>query len=188
MAMTSESHTSNDRAGFSVTMLGNDGSGIELGFWANEVWAQNANPMFTHGEGVSIDTTIARNYRLQVQGNNYALLSGADTLLAGSVRDYRSSGLVPYNLPNFLFLGITLRGCQQRVARPYHIGKQSERRSRAFYFDSIVFPASSLFCPSVHAPNPTPEGHLLAHRLEGKVFEDFEMPNRCCEERANGSR
>src|SRR3954471_11535982 len=56
-----EQHSSADRAGFSVTVLSSIASpgppGIELGFWQNEVWAQNAG--FTHGESSGVFDTTA---------------------------------------------------------------------------------------------------------------------------------
>src|SRR3954454_4104234 len=39
--LDSESHASNDRAGFSLIALSSDSKGIELGFWTNQVWAQS---------------------------------------------------------------------------------------------------------------------------------------------------
>src|SRR5215813_1102350 len=56
----SESHATPDRAGFSVIALSNSVLGIEVAFWAGEIWVQNAG--FTHGEGVAFDTTAARTH------------------------------------------------------------------------------------------------------------------------------
>src|SRR5262245_61896813 len=39
--MENESHSNNNRAGFSIIVLSNDARGIELAFWENEIWAQN---------------------------------------------------------------------------------------------------------------------------------------------------
>ncbi|MFN9593196.1 MAG: hypothetical protein ACK56G_10865 [Pirellulaceae bacterium] len=60
--------------------------------------------MFQHGEGVTIDTRITRDYRLQILGDRYALAADGLTILEGDVKDYSSFG-TPYSLPNFLFLG-----------------------------------------------------------------------------------
>jgi hypothetical protein len=103
VTVNAEAHTSNDRAGFSVTLLGSNSRGIELGFWTNEIWAQADNPLFTRAESVAIDTTQRRNYRLQVQGNSYTLFDGNNSLLSGASRDYSNN--VVYRQPNFLFLG-----------------------------------------------------------------------------------
>lgn len=105
LAITSENHASVDRAGFSVLLLGSDSRGIELGFWENEIWAQTSNPIFKHGEGVSIDTRQQRSYQLRIVNDTYSLLEGSTSLLSGSVRDYTASGQLPYTLPNYLFLG-----------------------------------------------------------------------------------
>ena len=59
--LLSESHTSNDRAGFSVIALSNSGPalGIELAFWTDEIWAQNSD--FTHGESSARSTPPPRS-------------------------------------------------------------------------------------------------------------------------------
>lgn len=103
--LISEAHANNDRAGFSVILLGSDQKGIELGFWDNEIWAQSASPLFTHSTGTFVDTTQARNYRLRIVGDDYSLLEGNNSLLNGSVEDYTAFGSAPYTLPNYLFLG-----------------------------------------------------------------------------------
>ncbi len=103
--LNSESHVSNDRAGFSLILLGADNKGVELGFWNNEIWVQTDVPPFTHGTGVSIDTTQPRDYRLRIEGDDYLLLEGNSTLLSGMVQDYSGALAVPYALPNYLFLG-----------------------------------------------------------------------------------
>jgi hypothetical protein len=104
-----------DRAGFSVIVLSSDGHGIELGFWEDEVWAQeegSAEPpdgtLFTHSEGVQFDTTTALiPYTLTIQGDSYHLYGAGRPLLDGRLRDYRAfDGPVnPYRTPNFVFLG-----------------------------------------------------------------------------------
>ncbi|BAZ42534.1 hypothetical protein NIES4101_85030 [Calothrix sp. NIES-4101] len=116
-----------DRAGFSVTVIGNDLKGIELAFWENEIWAQNdgaAEPtpgdltqtLFTHGEGTTISgftTKVFKNYELKVIGNTYSLFREDYTtaILTGNLRDYTSFSTPaylpsnPYQTPNFLFFG-----------------------------------------------------------------------------------
>ena len=105
-----ESHVSDDRAGFSVIALGDDGRGIELGFWEDRVFAQTDTPMFTHGEEVVFDTTAAEvSYVLTVQQNDYSLAADTQTILSGTLRDYSTfMGTplgVPYTLDNYLFMG-----------------------------------------------------------------------------------
>ncbi|MBW4539539.1 MAG: DUF4347 domain-containing protein [Myxacorys chilensis ATA2-1-KO14] len=108
-----------DRAGFSVTVLGNDKKGIELGFWENRIWAQNdgtAEPptgtLFTQGEGANLDTkTKSVNYEIRVLDNTYRLFADGTQILTGTLRDYSSFVAPaflpsnPYQTPNFLFLG-----------------------------------------------------------------------------------
>jgi hypothetical protein len=105
LTVSSENHSNNNRAGFSVSLIGSDVRGIELGFWGNQIWAQESSPLFTHGETIDFDTTLQRDYRLRVQDNSYALFSGGNQLLTGSIRNYTAFGSPPYTLPNFLFLG-----------------------------------------------------------------------------------
>ncbi|MFN6136890.1 MAG: PEP-CTERM sorting domain-containing protein [Planctomycetota bacterium] len=97
-----ENHSNANRAGYSVILLADDKRGIELGFWQSEIWAQNTD--FTHGEGVSIDTTVTRDYRLEVFEDQYRLFEGNNSLLGGALRTY-SSPAIPYGLPNYIFLG-----------------------------------------------------------------------------------
>ncbi len=122
--LLSESHASNDRAGFSVIALSNSGPalGIELGFWQDEVWAQNAD--FTHSsESAMFDTTAAlTNYQLEISGNTYTLLANSSPLLTGNLRDYSAfnSGIpthphFPYDQPNFLFFGDDTSSAQGSV-------------------------------------------------------------------------
>ncbi len=103
--VTAESHGSNDRAGFSVILLSSDLRGIELGFWANEIWAQTDTPLFTHGEGVAFDTTSMTTYDLEIFEDTYTLSAGGIPILTGSVRDYSSHPSPVYSTPNLLFLG-----------------------------------------------------------------------------------
>jgi hypothetical protein len=52
-----------DRAGFSVIVLSSDLRGIELGFWAERIWAQeggSGDKLFTQAEGAAFDTRRAR--------------------------------------------------------------------------------------------------------------------------------
>ncbi|MEQ1826985.1 MAG: hypothetical protein ABL921_13605 [Pirellula sp.] len=109
LAIASESHSNNDRAGFSTILLGSDRRGIELGFWNNEIWAQSSSPLFQHAEGVAVNTSVVRNYRLQILNDVYTLMDGNNLLLSGAVRDYTAfngaPGGVPYSLANYAFLG-----------------------------------------------------------------------------------
>lgn len=133
--VVSEDHTGSDkngdgigdRAGFSVIVLGNDKKGIELGFWQNQIWAQedgttqanpsanptttppgNTNVLFTHAEGANFNTTTGLiPYDLTILGDTYTLSTGNSVILSGKVRDYTAfNGLVdPYETPNLVFLG-----------------------------------------------------------------------------------
>jgi hypothetical protein len=97
-----ESHSSVNRAGFSTILLAGDRRGIELGFWANEVWAQEVG--FTRAEAAAWGTGQRTDYTLTVLGDTYQLTGNGTPLLTGPLRDYSPSG-TPYNLPSYLFLG-----------------------------------------------------------------------------------
>lgn len=99
-----------DRAGFSVIALSSDKLGIELGFWADQIWAQeggSGSSLFTHAEGAAFSTTSLITYELTLYGDSYRLSSGGATLLTGKARDYTAfvGALDPYETPNFLFFG-----------------------------------------------------------------------------------
>jgi hypothetical protein len=115
MRLASETHVSDDRAGFSLIVLGSDSKGIELGFWQNEVWAQNDNPLFTKGEGAAFNTSTGfADYALTILGNSYSLSANGQNLFGGAVRDYSSFG-PPYTATNFLFMGDDTTSAAARV-------------------------------------------------------------------------
>lgn len=110
--VTDETHTGNsNRAGFSITLIGDDLQGIELGFQGNSIFAQN--PSFTAGEtntSSDIATRLAsyQRWQLGVTGGSYVLSQGGTTFLSGALRNYSAySGLGQdaYRTPNFLFFG-----------------------------------------------------------------------------------
>jgi hypothetical protein len=122
--MNLEDHSGNaNRAGFSVTLIGSDKKGIEIGFQSSplntlaggSVFAQNdstsAQGIFTAGESVSTTLGFAPNlWNLDVQGNTYSLglASGGAPVLSGALRDYSNytgTGQNAYRTANFLFLG-----------------------------------------------------------------------------------
>jgi hypothetical protein len=106
MQVASETHNTNDRAGTSVILIGADNQGIELGFWSDQVWAQLASPLFTHGETAALDTSSSSvNYRLQIQGANYLLYADGNQILNGQTRSYAAFGSAPYTLSNYFFIG-----------------------------------------------------------------------------------
>lgn len=115
--INSESHSSNNRAGFSMMAISNKLAteqqpyGIELSFWENSIWAQNAN--FTRGENVIHNTKASvQIYKLVVKNSNYQLFVNGIVapILKGNLRQY--TGFTPptgyknpYTSPNLLFLG-----------------------------------------------------------------------------------
>lgn len=116
LRLLSESHTSTNRAGFSLTLLdqGPTPRGIELGFWSNSIFSQagGSTPFQTIAERVDgFNTSKATNYSLRILDQRYYLLADNSLLLTGSVQDYSQwtkDPLLPYNpytTPNFLFLG-----------------------------------------------------------------------------------
>jgi hypothetical protein len=105
LKLIDETHVSANRAGFSVLVVTNDLKAIELGFWQNQIWAQNDSPLFTHGESATFLTTSGFvHYDLTVAGSAYALKASGVPILTGSLRDYSAFGQ-PYSAPNLVFLG-----------------------------------------------------------------------------------
>lgn len=107
MKLDSETHdgpNGPNRAGVSVIVVTNDLMGIELGFWADRIWAQSG-PGFTKAEEGFFNTTAAlATYNLQIVGGNYQLLANGTPIVSGILRNYSSFG-APYNIPNFMFFG-----------------------------------------------------------------------------------
>jgi len=114
-----------DRAGFSVIALSSDTRGIELGFWSNEIWAQeggSAPDLFTHAEGASFDTTAGLiPYELTILGDTYTLAVTDTLILSGTLRDYSafSGPIDPYETPNYLFLGDNTSSAQAEMKLGY---------------------------------------------------------------------
>ncbi|MBQ1763450.1 MAG: PEP-CTERM sorting domain-containing protein [Aquincola sp.] len=110
LQVLAESHTSPNRAGFSLLLVGSDpAQSVALSFWQDRVWVPtvdaSAADRFVQGEGAGFDTTAAfTDYRLQVQGGRYSVSAGGQALFSGTLQDYRSGGL-PYTVPNLVFFG-----------------------------------------------------------------------------------
>lgn len=122
-----------DRAGFNVIAISSDGQwGIELGFWADQIWAQNggvaepppnSNTLFTHGKSASFNTTTGLvPYELRVLGDAYSLAVGSTEILSGSLRDYTAFNGSPdvYETPNFIFFGDNT-GSAKAIVKLSHI-------------------------------------------------------------------
>lgn len=120
LQLNSESHSRNDRAGLSLTVLSSDKRGIELGFWSNLIWGQQGgtgSSLFTQNprQRATYATTAMANYDLLVAGDSYYLTANNQLILVGNLQDYtaysdaqaKARGLPfnPYNTANFLFLG-----------------------------------------------------------------------------------
>ncbi|MFM9109118.1 MAG: hypothetical protein ACKOPN_00670 [Prochlorococcaceae cyanobacterium] len=123
LAISAETHSSVNRAGFSLTLLASDGLGIELGFWTTGLWSQRgggAATLFTRHpqERVSRATTSLTRYDLVLIDDRYLLLANNQLILQGLRRSYSafdpaSTGLPlpynPYRVPGFLALGDSTR-------------------------------------------------------------------------------
>ena len=124
VAVEEEAHASPHRAGFSVIVLGQDLLGIELGFWEDEIWAQEGGreALFTHAEGAAFDATAGLiAYELTISGAQYALAADGEPLLAGALRDYTAfeGTFDPYETPNFFFLGDNTASARARIRLSY---------------------------------------------------------------------
>ncbi|MDZ7960220.1 MAG: hypothetical protein RMY34_20445 [Aulosira sp. DedQUE10] len=125
--INSESHSSMNRAGFSIIVISNKLAsepqpyGLELGFWENSIWAQNVG--FTRGENVSYNTkALAQTYKLSIKDGKYQLfVNGITTpILTGNLRQY--TGFTPpagypnpYTMPNLVFLGDDTTSAKAKV-------------------------------------------------------------------------
>src|SRR5262245_3293703 len=104
----SETHANTNRAGFSIILLDNEQRGVELGFWADRIFAQSDSPLFVHSEDVSFVTSNSFvTYCLSFFSSNYVLRANGETILHGPIRDYTAFNgfLNPYRTPNLMFLG-----------------------------------------------------------------------------------
>lgn len=127
LQLRDERHASPHRAGFSITVIGHDLLGIEIGFQQAlaggqadaRVFAQHdgsgGTALFTRGESSDAAQVLAalaerQRWLLDVQGDAYALrvASGGAVLLTGQLRNYTTStgtGSNAYRTPSFLFVG-----------------------------------------------------------------------------------
>jgi len=121
--LNSETHGADDnRAGFDVIVLGSDKKGVELGFWTNDIWAQQLNSnVFTRDpsedynvlnpSGPSLSTTSMTDYTLSILSGTYSLYADVPAatptlVLTSSTHDYSSyTGAGPYSLTNYVFIG-----------------------------------------------------------------------------------
>lgn len=122
--INSESHNGDNgpnRAGFSVTAISDDKQGIELGFWNNEIWAQNTR--FTKGESNTFNTQLLNSYSLTISGNTYTLSANGTrlpNLTNQPLRDYASTSpnnpqYLPYKTSNFISLGDNTTSAQANI-------------------------------------------------------------------------
>lgn len=119
LAITDEQSNAN-RAGFSLTLITDNLTGVELGFKeegvnSDRIFAQTAT--FTEGPSSTAPLEISNTveYQLAVQGNSYTLSADGVEVLSGDLVDYNfnptasdpplPSSINPYETPNFLFLG-----------------------------------------------------------------------------------
>ena len=103
--LISETHDTTNRAGLSVIVLASDLSGIELGFWEDQIWAQDdGTNLFVHAESVTFNTKAHTTYQLSIKDQSYTLSTNRVSLLTGRLRNYSSKGK-PYSVPSFIFLG-----------------------------------------------------------------------------------
>lgn len=107
------SDLSSDRSAFSITAMGKNNEGIELGFDNDRIFAQDSN--FRSNETVLFTTSDSNNYELKVDNSGYQLFANnqAPPILEGALRTYNFTPSAsnpplpfnPYETENFLFLG-----------------------------------------------------------------------------------
>ena len=107
------SDPADNRSAFSITVIGNQNEGIELGFDSEQIFAQDSD--FNRQETSSFTTSNPNNYELKVNSSGYQLLANGEAtpILNGSLRTYNFNPAAsepplpfnPYTTENFLFLG-----------------------------------------------------------------------------------
>ncbi|MEB3156682.1 MAG: bluetail domain-containing putative surface protein [Cyanobacteriota bacterium] len=126
LRLESETHLSDNRAGFSLLLLDQGASpvGIELGFWTNRIFSQagGATPFTAIAEAVEgIDTRLTTTYSLRVFDETYILLANNRLILQGRVQEYSQASVPsilpynPYTTANTLFLGDNTSRASARV-------------------------------------------------------------------------
>lgn len=129
VAVTNENSTLNNRAGFSVIVIGNDQKGVELGFKSSTSTGSNGTSNSIIEQSDSFSTPVQSqnvgsintltSYTLSILNGNYTLTSGSSsslkTLITGSTHSYQFSPTTsnpplppnfnPYTTPNYLFFG-----------------------------------------------------------------------------------
>ena len=112
---TSNTSTTNPRAVFSIIAISSDGKGIEIGFRANEIFAQSSVGFTSQdlAQTATFSTNTSKTYNLAVFNNGYTLSSGATPIINGSLLNYSFNPALssppltfnPYTIPSFVFLG-----------------------------------------------------------------------------------
>lgn len=114
ISQTNDGTNGANRSGFSLTVLGDDAKGIEIGFRGTDVFSQDDAPsLFVVGEsnaeaGVAGLVSALNTWQLTVLGTSYTLSTGGNTILSGMVRDYSAAtGLASdgYRAQNLIALG-----------------------------------------------------------------------------------
>jgi hypothetical protein len=116
LQLKSEEHTSDNRAGFSLLLQGQDQTkSLELGFWTDKVWAlkyeaggADSGYLRDAAATASFDTQSAlHTYTLTVLNDQFSLEADNTLLFGGALRDYPTIGLstLPYLAQSFIFFG-----------------------------------------------------------------------------------
>ncbi len=127
--------------------------GIELAFWAGEIWAQDddtqGGSLFTHAEGVAYTTTVFSTYDLYIISDTYKLQANNESLLNGRLRDYSNFGGLPpivpdpirdpYEIPNLIFLGDDTSSASARFKLDY-VALEISQNSHQVYLPAIQQP------------------------------------------------
>lgn len=129
MDLDAESHTGNDnRAGFSVTLIGHDRRGVEIGFQNDRIFAQSlSGNSFVAAEHTTVASFVqaafaANRWDLDVLGQTYTLRLGGQTALSGPTRDFSSyagTGQNAYRTPDFVFFGDNTSSAQASFTFSY---------------------------------------------------------------------
>ncbi len=106
LRIDTENHSDPNRAGFSFITIGQDPTqAIEVAFWEDRVWVYDyVAGDFVKGVEYEIDTTVRRDYRLEVANHQFELFVDNNLGISGSMVNYSPFG-PPYSVPSTLIFG-----------------------------------------------------------------------------------
>jgi hypothetical protein len=158
-----EQHQSENRGGFNIIILSDDGTGVELAFWEDSVWVYNTQ--FEIEERAEYNTTDRlTRYRIEFANRQYFIFADDQPLFSGPLRDYSPSG-IPYSYKNFIFFGddTSSAGAEVNISRIVLLSEMKPKSDEHFTY---------LF---QNYPNPFEQNTLIRFWLEDNEFVQLDV-------------